>query len=584
MVYNSKKSDTVWIVTLIALISILTVQFLFTGLHSETPNGRSRVQWYLSDGQSESPVEFPCRIPTGSQETYQFTTEFAASPNKDMILALYRNRQALFVHVNGQLVYTSDDSSVLGNYELIPIGQLSGNVRLELTLHNQMPVMFGQMAHIDLVETNVVFQAIISRIAKEALLSILMFLTGFILLLLNKIYYKTTEESYSMKYIGWFMVLLAGWCLLRSHFFHLITGSSNLLYLIENLLLLLFPQFLVKASGILAYPSIFRREYQGFYLIYKVYFILAVSAVITKCYSLEYAAVWSILYLFIFLIYIGTFGFFEIRITSIFDKDRGILHSSLLKNLKTVIALFGCVLALNLTSYEIYYPLLIAAYIAVISFSIEISNQVKALSRLKEEFDQSQVSLLLSQIKPHFLYNTLNSIRTLIRIQPEAADQLVYNFSRFLRADMNALDEIMIPFNKELEHIQFYVNIEQTCFPKLKVDYQIESQDFSVPSLTIQPLVENAIKHGVLKRVEGGTVHIRTYEDPNAWYVEIDDDGVGFSPKQIQSQNRGIGLRNIERRLEYHCHASLYIHSALNQGTFIRVTVPKMKKGDHNED
>lgn len=579
MVYNSRKSDIVWIAALILLVCILAARFLADDLQTAASDAAGQVQWYLSTGQSEKPVRFPCKIPSGNHASYQFTSEFAADPDKNMVLALYRDGQVLSVRVNGQCVFTSKDTQGIGSYEVIFLGRLSGSVRIEINLYNQVPIVFGQMAQIELSGADDAFRSIDKRIIGEVGLSLLMFLTGLISLLLSKIYYKTAEESYSMKYIGWFMILLAGWCLLRIHLFHPV-GASRFLYLLENLLLMLLPQFLIEASGLLSYPDMFRREYQEFYFIYQLYFILAVGLVIFKHVSLAVVAAWSILYLCVFFIYIGVFGFFETRITSIFDHDRVILYSSLMKNLKTVIALYGCVLAFNLLSYEIYYLLLIAAYFAVASFTAEIMNQVKTLGRLKDEFDQSQVSLLLSQIKPHFLYNTLNSIRTLIRIQPEEADQLIYNFSRFLRANMNAIDEIMIPFSREFEHIRFYVNIEQTCFPKLKVDYQIETQDFCVPSLTIQPLIENAIKHGVLKRVEGGTVRIRTYEDAGAWYIEIDDDGIGFSPEHIQSKSGGVGLRNIERRLEYYCRAALYIQSAVGQGTFIRVTIPKQKKGE----
>jgi len=577
MANSSRKSDIAWTAALILLTGILAAWFLAADFQTAAPGGTSRAQWYLSTGQSRKPVKFPCRIPSGKHAGYQFISEFDADPDKNMVLALYRDGQALSVQVNGQRVFTSEDTQGIGSYELIFLGRMSGSVRIEIDLYNQVPIVFGQMAQIELSEADDAFRSIDKRIIGEAGLSLFMFLTGLISLLFSKIFYKTAEESYSMNYIGWFMLLLAGWCLLRTHPFHLV-GSSGFLYLLENLLLMLLPQFLIKASGLLSYPDMLRREYQVFYFIYQLYFILAVGLVILQRVPLAAAAAWSILYLCVFFIYIVVFGFFETRITLFFDRDRVILYSSLIKNLKTVIALYGCVLAFNLSSSETYYLLLVAAYYAVASFAAELLNQVKTLGRLKDEFDQSQVSLLLSQIKPHFLYNTLNSIRTLIRIQPEKADQLIYHFSRFLKANMNAIDEIMVPFSREFEHIQFYVNIEQTCFPKLKADYQIETQNFSVPSLTIQPLIENAIKHGVLKRVEGGTVRLRTYEDADAWYVEIDDDGIGFSPEHLQSKGGGIGLRNIERRLKYYCRATLYIQSALGQGTFIRVTIPKQKE------
>ena len=132
----------------------------------------------------------------------------------------------------------------------------------------------------------------------------------------------------------------------------------------------------------------------------------------------------------------------------------------------------------------------------------------------------------------------------------------------------------------------FYVNIEKTCFPKLNVEYQVETQDFYVPSLTIQPLMENAIKHGVLKRVEGGTVRLRTSQDDNFWYVEIEDNGVGFASEGPEGESpdghSGIGICNIERRLEYYVMLAFFIHSVPGQGTFVRISIPK--KGQHHGD
>lgn len=107
------------------------------------------------------------------------------------------------------------------------------------------------------------------------------------------------------------------------------------------------------------------------------------------------------------------------------------------------------------------------------------------------------------------------------------------------------------------------------------MEYQVETQDFYVPSLTIQPLMENAIKHGVLKRVEGGTVRLRTSQDDNFWYVEIEDNGVGFASEGPEGESpdghSGIGICNIERRLEYYCNAAFFIHSVPGQGTFVRI-------------
>ena len=575
---DNKSTDVIWIVALSTLLLILVFPFFFINIWSESFSRNQTIKWYLSKNEHKNPVRFPCRIPANNSESYCFEGELTQDSQEEMVLAFYRNKQIFSVQINGKPVYTKADNTVFGNYELITIGHLPKKSHIKILFHNRAPLVFGQIASIDCAPINSIFKTIIRKMSIEIVLGIIALLTGIISLLLSTVYYNTSEEIRAVKYIGMFMVTFASWFLIKTRFFHLCIGFPLLLYFIENFLLLLFPQFILKACRILTYPNILYQEYQGFNLVYIVYFILAAAFLTIKRYSFDSVASWSILYLLVFAVYIIIFGFFETRITSVFDKDRVTLHSILLKNLKTIILLSGCSFGCKLTSQKTYCFFILIAYIATISLLIELFNQIRALKRLKEEFAQSKVSLLLSQIKPHFVYNTLNSIRSLIRIEPKEADKLVYYFSRFLKANMNVLEKTTIPFNSELDHIKFYVNIEQTCFPKLKVFYQIEPSDFIIPSLSIQPLVENAIKHGVLKRVEGGTVYIRTYEDFASYYIEIVDDGVGFSTKQIQ--DKGIGLRNIERRLEYYCHATLYIDSKINFGTFVKVTIPKGKNNN----
>ena len=167
-------------------------------------------------------------------------------------------------------------------------------------------------------------------------------------------------------------------------------------------------------------------------------------------------------------------------------------------------------------------------------------------------------------------------MRVLIRTNAEAADKLLYNFSRFLRNNMVSINHTgMIPFSKELEMIRSYAYIEEVCFPKINIQFDIQVQNFSVPPLSIQPLVENAIKHGIKKRVEGGTVWISSYETEDGYCIEIRDNGVGFSVDQALRQSEGHGLNNIRSRLEYQCGAQLQISSSPGEGCDAKVLLPK---------
>ena len=207
----------------------------------------------------------------------------------------------------------------------------------------------------------------------------------------------------------------------------------------------------------------------------------------------------------------------------------------------------------------------------------------KELTRLLK---MSRAELMASQIKPHFIYNALNSIRTLIKVDPDKAQQTVYDFSTYLRSNLdNTGAEAQIPFSRELRHIEAYLNIEKIRFEeRLQVATDIRAKSFLVPPLSVQPLVENAVKHGICTRVEGGTVTIRSREEADAYVVEVEDDGVGFDPEELEQRQAWggaehkythIGLANIRFRVEELAGGSLAVASQPGKGTLVTVRFPK---------
>lgn len=206
---------------------------------------------------------------------------------------------------------------------------------------------------------------------------------------------------------------------------------------------------------------------------------------------------------------------------------------------------------------------------------------------LKEQLQKSRIDLMSSQIKPHFVYNTLNSIRTLIRIDPEAAYKTVYDFSTYLRGNLNSMEgRETIPFSEELKHVEAYVNIEKIRFgDRVQVEFQIEAKSFQVPSLSVQPLVENAIKHGVCKKIEGGTVWVKSYETSEHYVIQVDDDGVGFDMEAMEKQETGqdkehtsLGLKNIRFRIWALLRGTMEICSFPGEGTRVTIRIPKSTK------
>lgn len=201
--------------------------------------------------------------------------------------------------------------------------------------------------------------------------------------------------------------------------------------------------------------------------------------------------------------------------------------------------------------------------------------------QLERELDLANTALMISQIQPHFLYNALNTIKSLIRRNPEKAESAVIDFSLYLRGNMDSLTRIdPIPISEELDHVKYYCNIEQLRFSdKLEMFYEIECTDFYVPTLSVQPIVENAIKHGVTKKPEGGYVTVSTYEDDKNYYIKVEDDGVGFDVNAPLTDNKKshVGIENTRSRFESIMGGELDIQSEVGKGTTVTVTLPKDK-------
>ena len=220
---------------------------------------------------------------------------------------------------------------------------------------------------------------------------------------------------------------------------------------------------------------------------------------------------------------------------------------------------------------------------------VSLLRKMKENRELARRLRRSRAELMASQIKPHFIYNTLNSIRTLVKVDPEQAQKTVYDFSTYLRSNLeNVGERELIPFSDELRHIQAYLNIEKVRFgERLRVAEDIGTKSFQVPPLSVQPLVENAVKHGICARMEGGTVTIRSREEADAYVVEVEDDGIGFDVESIEKRGEvndkfsHIGLENIRFRIREIARGRLDIHSRPGEGTKVTVTFPKEdRKGD----
>ncbi len=215
---------------------------------------------------------------------------------------------------------------------------------------------------------------------------------------------------------------------------------------------------------------------------------------------------------------------------------------------------------------------------------IKIWNNARIEHRLQEQeklLIAAKIEALANQINPHFLFNTLTSITSLIRTEPETARMLIAKLSGLLRRLMRSTDHF-VTLREELESVDEYLDIEVVRFgPQLRVVKQIspDTLDVIVPSMLLQPLVENSIKHGLSRKVGGGRITIRTLVRNGHTVIEVHDDGLGMTEERLEHAfGGGIGLSNVNERLRtiYGASYHLKLTSVPGQGTCASVEIPEL--------
>jgi two-component system LytT family sensor kinase len=222
------------------------------------------------------------------------------------------------------------------------------------------------------------------------------------------------------------------------------------------------------------------------------------------------------------------------------------------------------------------------ATVLTVSIPIKIWNNARIEHRLQEQEKlllRAKVEALKSQINPHFLFNTLTSVSSLIRSQPETARTVILKLSGLLRKLMRSQEQF-VTLREELESIDEYLDIEVIRFgPRLGVRKEIDPDtlDLIVPSMILQPLVENAIKHGLTRKVGAGHITIRSRRDDDCLFVDVEDDGLGISDERLQTaMSSGIGLSNVYERLRviYGASGRLVLRGSPGKGAVAHLEMP----------
>ncbi len=279
------------------------------------------------------------------------------------------------------------------------------------------------------------------------------------------------------------------------------------------------------------------------------------------------------------------FGVFQTMgtVCLLYETAVVLIFRKYLNRRETLTFLAYCLIPLMAVALQVSIPGFPFLHVSMTLASLILYTGIQAderrrLIQTENELAVNRVDVMLSQIQPHFLYNALTAIAMLCGDNPQKAKRAIVEFSHYLRGNMDSLtQQHLIPFEKELEHTKVYIGLEQMRFGgDLNVVFDIGPRVFRLPALTVQPIVENAVKYGVGQKEGGGTVWIRTRETPQAYLITVEDDGVGYDLSKPQYDGRThIGIDNVRRRLEAQCLGSLEIHSVKGEGTTATIHIPR---------
>lgn len=240
-----------------------------------------------------------------------------------------------------------------------------------------------------------------------------------------------------------------------------------------------------------------------------------------------------------------------------------------------------------ISGYAEYTPIgfYIMFNIWAVVLALEYTTKVQTTKESIKKAHDAEIALLQAQIKPHFLYNSLNVISTLCKLNGEYAEKLTIELAKYLHYTFDFVQSVkFISFSEELEFVKTYVKIEKARFVnEFDVVYDLcDTSEIMVPPLSIQPLIENAIRHGVRKSGKFGNVFLKVREEDADFTIEIIDQGAGIEPlmlekirKGIRPENCGVGITNVKQRIEQIYKTNFEIVSELDSGTHITITIPK---------
>ena len=537
------------------------------------------------------------KISVKDNDTVIFRGRFKQDIEKNVQVFFLIHYLRVNIKLNGQEIYTYGNN---GSYPSIVKsgGKIWGRIdskgitkedEIEITLYNPYGLMNYTTVYEDFINsfcTGDTGNLLLISLRKDIgilLIGSVMLVIATALLILGVI--LSIKNLIALEPVLWcaFYTLVSGiWFILQTDTANLFFPYPVFIFIICTLCILLqLPLFIKYMSSLMTSKAriLIQFTHRVSVIMVVIFIILQILGLLDayqiRGYYIVIAAVLLTLVLFCML--------YEVK------QSKDSLSKSIMISVIIFILFGGIELAnyrLEITKNTIFlfigYIIFILSQIIVSIIQMEyVMTQSKRAAEMEKELMENNISIMLSQIQPHFLYNSISSIQMLCKKNPDMAQKALGEFAGFLRGNMDSLNSTkLIPFTKELRHVKAYLYLEKMRFGEmLQIEYDIRIKDFCVPPLTIQPIVENASKYGVGDKETGGTIFIGTREEKDAFVIIIADDGIGFDSKTIDKldgdKKSHVGIKNVREHIEKQCRGRLSIDSKVGVGTTVTIRIPK---------
>lgn len=552
---NSKKDKTIkkeqiLFVAILALLVIVIMLFSYRALGSGNNNTDFRKRyityndnWTITVDGISTMGSLPLHLKSGEDHTITLSRTLPSTIASYTALAMRNYHQVVYVKVNGNLIYTypnnpSEDFTLISDaWSIINLRPEYADKTLEIVLKSPSFKPFDNYIYdIYLGDSNSIIKHISDLSSFPFMTGIILLAIGVFIVGLSLLFRKHIDQSPNFA-LALALMLFSVWMMNRSRP-AMFSGSNGRIFLLALTALLLVAPFLflfvARRSERLrkaAYIGFMSSVLFGIFVVGARSLIKFDAEIVTL---VAYAFSFTALFLNLIILYDRAFGQGSAQLSKE-DRNLNRIEFTTLA-LFMVIAFIGVVATKDQLRTHINIPMRVVLIIYSLTYLGIILWRVYIVAKEREvvahKLQESQLELMMGQIQPHYMFNTISSIRTMVKVDPNIAYNMLYDFAKYLRANVDNMSNLEgIKFANEVENTKSYANIELVRFAdKLSLDYQIDADDFLVPALSIQPFVENAIKHGVTKKPGGGTIILRSYETDDSYIVEIKDDGVGIGP------------------------------------------------------